>query len=604
MPGTSTSATVVQGPDAPEALSPVFQAWDAGAAALLVSGRSLYDLTCHEGRLRTLLEVFRRDARRRGLHVVTYSLAAGLDYDAPRVADARDRQTIEQVLRAHSLLDVPRDQHEVTAVIRGISSLCRTPAGALRWVSGEPARFAFLFEFAEHLAPGTLTNGTQTDAQLVAIELAHLTAQSLALRNSGHLVVFHGRDGLVDPLVAEVLHAVALPQPDEAEKLEFLGVARELYPGATFEDDLAPETVAHLCTHTPNRSLEALMRAGEASRRPITARDLTARKSADVQQLSEGTLEMLDSSRVRGLELHGRNIASVQRLMERFGDALLRGDPSMPGAVLLAGAPGCGKTDLALIAAVRAAVSAYEMHSPKAGIVGETERRTRLQQRLLAQFVPNLAFIDEITEAFPMERSDFDGDSGASRAVMASLLTALSDEARRGRSMLVSTTNCLWRVSSAMLSRFVVIPVLFPLANDYPDIVVTTAARVAPDARLDPADARVAQAARLFHDKGASPRDIRRALGHARLMKGAITADTVLFAAEDQCGSTSRTSSIYADLWAVRCCTQKSLFPWADSPASYPFPAHLEGVIDPVNGDKNEDELRKRIEELRPYANV
>src|SRR5690606_17569467 len=117
--------------------------------------------------------------------------------------------------------------------------------------------------------------------------------------------------------------------------------------------------------------------------------------------------------------------------------ALLRGESSMPGAVLLAGSPGSGKTDLALLVAARASVSAYEMHSPKAGIVGETERRTRLQQSLLAQFQPNVAFIDEITEAFPMQRSDFDGDSGASRAVMASLLSALSDEGRRGRSLLV-----------------------------------------------------------------------------------------------------------------------------------------------------------------------
>jgi hypothetical protein len=67
------------------ALSAVFKAFNEGAAALLVSGRSLYDLTCHEGRLRTLVEVIRRNARQQGLHLVTYSLAAGLDYDAPRI---------------------------------------------------------------------------------------------------------------------------------------------------------------------------------------------------------------------------------------------------------------------------------------------------------------------------------------------------------------------------------------------------------------------------------------------------------------------------------------------------------------------------------------
>ena len=312
-----------------------------------------------------LVEVFRRQARQHGLHLVTYSLAGGLDHDAPRINDARDRQTIEQALRAHKLLDLPRDQHEVTSVIRGISSLCRTPAGSIQWADGRPARFAFLLEFAEHLAPGTLTNGTQSDSQLVAIELAHLTAQSLALRNSGNLVIFHGREGLVDPLVASVLQTIALAQPEEAEKREFFEAARQVYPLAALDTGLTSEAVGHLSTHTPNRGLEALMRAAEVSRLPITASDLTARKSADVLQLSEGTLGMLDTTRVTGLQLCGRNIASPQRLMEVFGDALLRGDSAMPGAVLLAGAPSSGKTDLALLAAARAGVSAYKCTHPK-----------------------------------------------------------------------------------------------------------------------------------------------------------------------------------------------------------------------------------------------
>lgn len=203
-----------------------------------------------------------------------------------------------------------------------------------------------------------------------------------------------------------------------------------------------------------------------------------------------------------------------------------------------------------------------------------------------------------------MQRSDFDGDSGASRAVMASLLTALSDEGRRGRSLLVATTNCPWRVSAAMLSRFLIIPILHPLREDYSDILVSTALRVDPSARFDSRDERIRRAAGQFFEKGATARDMRRALGNARLLSGHLDEKAVLFAAEDQCSSTSRLSNIYADLWAVQCCSQKSLFPWHDDPAGYPFPEHLSGIIDPKTGNKNDVELHKRIEELRPYANV
>jgi hypothetical protein len=120
--------------------------------------------------------------------------------------------------------------------------------------------------------------------------------------------------------------------------------------------------------------------------------------------------------------------------------------------------------------------------------VGETERKARLQQTALREWVPNIAFADEITEMLPLERSDFDGDSGASRAVMAALLTSLSDETRRGKSLLIATTNCPWRMGAAMRSRFVVLPVLHPLKEDYASIVVATAPRIAPQTELDAAD--------------------------------------------------------------------------------------------------------------------
>ena len=117
---------------------------------------------------------------------------------------------------------------------------------------------------------------------------------------------------------------------------------------------------------------------------------------------------------------------------------------------------------MSLIVAKQAGVSAYQMHSPKTGIVGETERKAELQMGTLRESIPNLAFIDEITEALPLERSDFNGDSGATRAVTAALLTALADESRRGKSLLIATTNCPWRMGEAMRSRFIAIPVLQP----------------------------------------------------------------------------------------------------------------------------------------------
>jgi hypothetical protein len=588
------------------AIEEIFRAYDEGYSAVLATGRSLYDLVLDtEGKLRPLLEVLRRDSRTRyGMVLVTYSMAGGLDWDASRIDDDHDRRIIENALRTHRLLDIPQDQNELVRVIRGISSLSRTPTEGLQWTNGRPLRFAFLFEFTEHLTPGSLTNGTQTDPQLIAIELAHMTSQSLALRSSGNLVVFHGREGLIDELVGSALSHVRLRQPDFDEKKAFVSAATSLYHAAKFENGLTPEAAARLTTNTPNRGLEGLLRASHRSGRALTAKELVAQKNRDVEALSEHTLTVLDTARVENLQLCGINIATPRAILERLGAELLAGNPCMPANILLVGPPGTGKTDLAIVTAQKANAPAYQMHSPKGGIVGETERKSRLQQTVLREWVPNIAFCDEITEALPLERSDFDGDSGASRAVMAALLTALSDESRCGKSLLIATTNCPWRMGAAMRSRFIYVPVLHPLKEDFVGIVRAIAQRLAPAAVLNGTDPQIVEAAQIFYEKGANPRHVRAALSQALLLRGNLTPDTVLFAAHDLCASTDLVSAIYADLWAIKSCSSRSFLPWAASPSTYPYPTHLHGIVDAKTGNINPVELDARINELRPAANV
>ncbi len=584
-------------------LAPVFRAWDEGHSALLLDGRSLYDLDVDaDGKLRPLLELLRRGCRSHNQLLLTYSLAGGLEWDSPALDD-RERRAVIELLRSQRLADLPQDQNEVVRVIRGIASLGRLASSNIRWTSGADLRFCFLLEFAEHLTPGSLTNGTQTELQLVAIELAHITAQSLALRTSRNLVLFHAREGLLDDLVRRALHRVRLCQPSGEDKKKFLAASMAVYPKASFKD-LDSAAVVHLTTNTPNRGLEELLLASHRSGQPVCAKNLAAQKSRDVEEISERTLTVLDTSRVEGVELHGATIETPLRVLRSYASALMRGDRTMPANVLLAGPPGSGKTDLAILTAHRAGVAAYSQPSPKDSLVGSTERRARLQQDTLLEWTPNISVVDEITESLPLERSDFNGDSGASAAVNAMLHTSLSNEDRRGRSLLLATTNCPWRMGSAMRSRFEVIPVLHPVAPDYPGIVVATARRVAPQLAIDVADERVREAAEVFFAKGANPRHIRSALSGAMLESGNLTPDLILHAARDLRAGADHVSTIYADLWAIRLTSKTSYLPWGQDPAGFPYPPHLQGIVDTKTGEVNEAELEKRIAELRPHAKV
>jgi hypothetical protein len=248
------------------------------------------------------------------------------------------------------------------------------------------------------------------------------------------------------------------------------------------------------------------------------------------------------------------------------------------------------------------------------GVTSQTERKCRLQYTALREWTPNVSFIDEITEAMPLERSEFDGDSGASRAVGAAMLTALSDESRRGRSLLIATTNCPWRMGAAMRSRFTLIPVLHPLPEDYPGIILAIAKRVASELSIAEDDPRVQQSGRLFYEKGANPRHIRSALSNAMLTYRQLTADTILFAAHDLSACMDLNSAIYSDLWALKACSSRSFLPWSEEDPSnpglivkdpsYPLPPHLRDLVDPATGEVHQTEVDKRVEELRPYANV
>ncbi len=581
----------------------ILDAFADGNAAQLASGRSLYDLVSTAGgKLVTVQEDLLRRARAaHGLATVTYSLANGLDWNAARITDQRDRRVIEDALRSQNLLDLSRDDHEMVRVVRGVSSLVRATPGNLVWSDGTPLRFLFLIEFAEHLVPcGRETS--RTDAELTVVELAHILGQSNALRVSGNLVVLYGREELVDRLVAGVLHPVRLAQPGEQDKRDFLAAARALYPNARFEDGVTDEDVARLTANTPNRGLEAQMRNSHRRAVTVSVDELTAQKGADVVSLSEGTLTTLDTRRVNGVALVGRSVRVPLLLLEQFGEGLLRGDADIPANVILVGPPGTGKTDLALMAAARARASVYQVHSPKAGIVGETERRSRILTTALAQWTPNVSFIDEITEAFPLERTEFNGDSGASSAVTAALLTMLSDESRRGRSLLLATTNCPWRMGAAMRSRFTMIPVLSPVSADYPAIVTALARRVSPNCAIDEAGAQ--GAADLFFSKGASPREIRSALGGALFHDGELTPSTVLGAARDLRPSCDRLSVEYADLWAVKACSSMRYLPWHNHAGDYPFPAHLVELVDPSSGEIDVYALERRLEALSSHARV
>lgn len=576
----------------------------AGRSAIILTGRSIYDFECREdGSITTLVTLMAEYAKRLHLVMVRYSLANGLVvpyqmYERSEAAAIRNAFSSIGISNAKCASGNCQASQELVEILRGISRLASSSDAAPKWQDGEPMKFLFLFEFTSDIMP----NATSVN-QLVARELIYQLAYSRPFLDKGHLLILADVvEGKIDDQVRGLVYNRFLPYPDFEEKLNFVKGLHQKYPGARYARGLDDQLIANLSSSTPNRGLDLVFHASHLSGLPIGVKGLIEQKTKDVQTISEETISMLDTTRVKDISLKGENIRIPMDFLKKQALALRSRNKSTHPNIVLIGAPGTGKTDMALQTALWANVPIYQLNSPKAGIVGETERRAALQARIFANSTPNLGFIDEITEAMPMQRTN-NLDSGASDAVMQAFLNTLSDNTREGKSMLIATTNCGFKMGSAMRDRFVIVPVIMPSIEDFPEIICSIAKQVSGSV-LDPQDSRIKEAAEVFYEKHIMPRRIRAAL-KLECKESGLSPEDIYEAARDAnpLDEASWISAVYADLCAISLTVSRRLLPWYGREDTYPFPDYIKAILDEYH-QVDRVKLNNEINRLQPYVNV
>ena len=582
----------------------IFKPYESdGRSSMILTGRSIYDFECREdGSICTLVQLMAEYAKRMHMVMVRYSLASGIAVPY-NMYEKADSETIKKILSANGISNTKcatgncNASQELVDILRGISRLASAPT-ANNWQDGENMKFLFVFEFTSDIMPNATTVN-----QLVARELIYNLVCSRPFLDNGNMFILSDvTEGKIDSQVQGLIYHLFLPYPNYEEKLEFVKGLHRQYPNAQYSPELDDQQIANLSSSTPNRGLDLVFRASHISGCPIEVRGLIEQKSKDVQTISEETISMLDTTRIKDVALKGENVRVPMEFLRKQANGLRSRDKSIPTNILLLGAPGTGKTDLAILTAHWAAVPIYQLNSPKAGIVGETERRATLQTRIFASTTPSLGFIDEITEAMPLQRTH-NLDSGASDSVMQALLNTLSDNSREGQSMLIATTNCGYKMGAAMRDRFVVVPVIMPAIEDFPEIICSIAKQIS-GVSINPQDNYIQQAAKEFYDKHIMPRRIRAALKLVCQQDG-LTPKTILDAANDAnpLDEASWLAAVYADLSAISLTVSKRLLPWYGREDSYPFPDYIKEILD-ENMEVDPVKLNQELNRLQPYVNV
>lgn len=575
-----------------------------GHSTIILTGRSIYDDVCREdGSISTLVRLMAEYAKNLHMAMIRYNLAHRIIVPYS-MYDKEDRETIKKVLSTNGITPQKcssgdcKASQELVDIMRGISGMDSGNDSDIKWKDGQPMKFLFLFEFTSDVMP------TSNDPNhSVARELVYQLVRSRTFMENGHLLMLTDVvEGKIDSQIQGLIYQKFLPYPNYEDKLVFISGLHQKYPNAKYAPDLNDKIIANLSSSTPNYSLTRIFGTSHRSGRPIEAKGLIEQKTTDIQTISEGTLTMLDTSRVKNVQLKGENVRIPMTFLDEQSNGLRTRSKFIHTNILLMGAPGTGKTDLAHRASQNANAPIFQLNSPKAGIVGETERRAALQARIFTSTAPSIGFIDEITEAMPMQRTQ-NLDSGASDAVMQALLNALSDNSREGKSLLIATTNCGFKMGSAMRDRFVVVPVIMPSLEDFPAIICSIAQQVS-CSTLNENDAEVIEASKLFYAKHLMPRRIRVALKLA-CKAGGLTAHDVLMAAQDAnpLDEPSWLAAVYADLCAISLTASRKLLPWYGREETYPFPGYIKSVLD-NNYEIDPAKLNKEINRLQPYVNV
>lgn len=595
------------------AIDKILEPYVAGKSCVIVQGRSLYDLELNSsGQIQPLIELLRNQAlTKHNLVMVQYSRSSGVVCDTSDLNQS-ERANVTKVLSDLGIKNSTGqkstgDESEFTNILRGLLRLGQQTT-QLTFRDGVPLRFLILIEFPEHLLPH-LNNGTHTQEQIVAIELALRLSNSLGFRKSqNYTVLAEARPGLMESLIYQGIDTVTISQPSVSEKTDFIFALRQRYPNAKTEPELTEEVVAHLSSGTPNRSLESIFLASEKTGTPATARDIFSRKQSDIISLSEGTLEAIDHNRVSGIKVVGSTIEKPKKILMRIANGLKKGDKNIPRNIILCGSPSGGKTILTLIAAANAGVPAFNLVNPKTQWVGESERKTRVMLNLLRE-LGGMGLIDELELQLPMNRNQSSSDSGVTQNLIGQLQSFLADTSLAGRVCLVGTSNRPNAISEAMRQRWIVLPVLMPLQSDYPPIVHAIAQSLNPNLNLALDEKRLVDAAQRFHLAGAAPREIREALVASQAMlEGELGIEQIEFASHDIIPSNNMIASTFSDYIALSYCRSNSYLPWWDDATNspnpnFPYPDYIREILT-SDFMIDQEKLNKRIAELEPHANV
>lgn len=449
------------------------------------------------------------------------------------------------------------------------AALPRNPDGMLNLLDNylrlritDGKRIALAIDFAETIAPaGDVSSMSGEDRNSLVI-----------LKRWANSPVFQRADVTVC-LIAEnqielnpgiVQHpgvaAIAIPMPDEGERLEF--VQQQLAETPLPEgSDVTPPTLAKLGAGLKRVQLQTLISQAVQNRQALTQKFLARRKKELIEAESGGLLEFVESrfdlSMVAGSD-------QAKKKLQDAAAAIHAGKTDvLPMGYVICGPVGTGKTFLTTCFAGEVGIPAVLLKNFRSMWQGVTEGNLERVLNLLKVMSPIAVIVDEADAQLGNRASS--GDSGVSNRVFAQIAQFMGNTDLRGKVIwfLLTCRPDLLPVDLKRQGRAEEHVALF-----YPETEEERLAMLRAMQRKTGTQLSSAEADKLFleHSAQLSGADIEAVLIRARMKRALeneapVEADDLKAALQDFIPPSYPTEIELQNLVAVLECTSKQLLP-------------------------------------------
>lgn len=430
--------------------------------------------------------------------VVKYDLANGVSFptsnsevhkerflEATGLKDKMDNLKNDELYQA--LNDTPEEEYEEPVIPDTPLDLFLLLAPLFM----EPSRYnndgrIFLYiDSIEMILPDApIAQMSMTDRKLMMlIEAITSTSQADVYNNLLVMVTDNGQE-LHNDLKhsSNRIEKITLPLPSKEERLKF--IEEELIKAgemeSLFKEEITPQGLGNLSAGLSKIQIEDIALRALAEETCITEKLVKERKSDIIRTEYEDVIEIIDS--VIGFGDIGGMETIKQYFKEEVINPIKKGEEEywrVPLGIMFLGPAGTGKTLLAQAVAKESQMNCVNLNISKIlnKYVGDSEKNFEKALQCIQSMEPTIVIVEEIDNVFAGRGTD---SSGVGGRLFKRFLEFMSDTSRRGKVIVISTSNYPSRMDAALKrpGRFdKKIPFLVPEAEDRLDIMGVLAKR-------------------------------------------------------------------------------------------------------------------------------